>query len=126
ADIKYPGPGGIGQVVGPLTNLSNKSANGTLFYEDSVFSLRGSATYRSAYLTAFAGGAREQSTEEGVNRTWNFDASASLKLTENVSLSIEGINLTDEPQDFYIDQDNQVVLYHHTGRQFYAGVRVRF
>ncbi|WP_213981337.1 TonB-dependent receptor [Sphingomonas sp. dw_22] len=126
ADITYPGPGGVGEVVGPLTNLSNKSANGTLFYEDSVFSLRGSATYRSAYLTAFAGGAREQSTEEGVNRTWNFDASASLKLTENVTLSLEAINLTDEPQDFYIDQDNQVVLYHHTGRQFYGGVRVRF
>ncbi|MET0307482.1 MAG: TonB-dependent receptor, partial [Sphingomonas sp.] len=71
ADIKYPGPGGIGQVVGPLTNLSNKSANGTLFYEDSVFSLRGSATYRSGYLTAFAGGSREQSTEEGVNKTVN-------------------------------------------------------
>ncbi|MCW3849429.1 TonB-dependent receptor [Sphingomonas sp. LB-2] len=126
ANITYPGPGGVGTVVGPLTNLSNKSANGTLFYEDSVFSIRGSATYRSSYLTAFAGGAREQSTEEGVNETLNFDASSSLKITDNVTLTFEAINLTDEPQDFYIDKDDQVVLFHHTGRQFYAGVRVKF
>ena len=126
ANIKYPGPGGIGTVVGPLNNLSNRSANGTLFYEDSVFSLRGSATYRSAYVTAFAGGAREQSTEEGVNATLNFDASSSFKLTDNVTLTFEAINITNEPQDLYIDKDDQVVLYHHTGRQFYAGVRVKF
>ncbi|UYY60031.1 TonB-dependent receptor [Sphingomonas sp. S2-65] len=128
AELSYPGYGGgnAPPIVGPLTNLSEKSANGTLFYEDKVFSLRGSVTYRSGYLTAFAGGAREQSTEEGVNETLNFDASASLKLTENISLSVEAINLTDEPQDFYIDQDNQVVLYHRTGRQFYGGVRFRF
>lgn len=126
ADITYPGPGNNGTVVGPLLNLSRESANGTLFYEDSVFSLRGSATYRSSYLTQFAGGARESSTEEGVNETLNFDASASLKVTDNISLTLEAINLTDEPQDFYIDQDDQVVLFHRTGRQFYGGVRVRF
>ena len=128
ANISYPGYGGgtAPAIVGPLTNLSNKSANGTLFYEDKVFSIRGSATYRSAYLTAFGGGAREQSTEEGVNQTLNFDASSSFKITENFTLTFEAINITDEPQDFYIDEDDQVVLFHHTGRQFYAGVRVKF
>jgi TonB-dependent receptor len=129
ANIKYPAPGAnVGglTVIGPLNNLSNRSINGTLFYEDSDFSLRGSASYRSAYVTAFAGGARENSTEEGVNPTLNFDASASYKITENVSLTFEAINLTDEPQDLYIDKDDQVVLFHRTGRQFYGGVRVRF
>lgn len=129
ADIKYPAPGaavGGATVTGPLLNLSNRSINGTLFYEDSDFSIRGSVSYRSAYVTAFAGGAREQSTEEGVNPTLNFDASASYKINENFSLTFEAINLTDEPQDFYIDEDDRVVLYHRTGRQFYAGVRVRF
>lgn len=129
ANIKYPAPGaGVGgaTVIGPLNNLSNRSINGTLFYEDSDFSLRGSVSYRSAYVTAFAGGSRENSTEEGVNPTLNFDASASYKITENVSLTFEAINLTDEPQDFYIDQDDRVVLFHRTGRQFYGGVRVRF
>lgn len=126
ANIVYPGPGGVGTVTGPLTNLSKRSANGTLFYEDKRFSIRGSATYRSGYVTAYAGGAREQSTEEGVNSTLNFDASASLNLTENITLTLEAINLTNEPQDQYIDEDNRVVLFHRTGRQFYGGVRFRF
>jgi TonB-dependent receptor len=126
ANIEYPGPGGTAAVTGPLTNLSKESANATLFYEDKVFSIRGSAAYRSGYLTAFAGGARESSTEEGVNSTLNFDAAASLKLTDNFTLTLEALNLTDEPQDQYIDEDNRVVLYHRTGRQFWAGVRARF
>jgi len=127
ANLLYPGYGGVGpSLVGPLTNLSKHSANGTLFYEDKLINLRGSAAYRSGYVEAFAGGAREQSTEEGVNGNLQFDASAAINVFDNVSLTFEAINLTNEPKDQYIDRDNRVVLYHRTGRQFYAGVRVRF
>jgi iron complex outermembrane recepter protein len=127
ADLEYPGYGGVGPaLVGPLTNLSKHSANGTLFYEDKLINLRGSVAYRSGYVEAFAGGAREQSTEEGVNGNLQFDASAAINVMENVSLTSEAINLTNEPKDQYIDRDDRVVLYHRTGRQFYAGVRVRF
>jgi iron complex outermembrane recepter protein len=126
ADIDYPGPGGSAPVSGPLTNLSKDAANATLFYEDDRLSIRTSVSYRSGYVTAFAGGARESSTEEGVNSSMTVDASASYKLTDAVSLTVEGLNLTDEFQDFYIDADDRVVLYHNTGRQYYFGARVRF
>jgi iron complex outermembrane recepter protein len=126
ADIEYPGPGGGAPVSGPLTNLSKDSANGTLFYEDDRLSLRASVSYRSGYVTAFAGGARESSSEEGVNSNLQVDASASYKVTDALSLTLEGLNLTDEYQDFYIDADDRVVLYHNTGRQYYFGARVRF
>jgi iron complex outermembrane receptor protein len=66
--------------------LSKDSANGTLFSEDDRLSLRASVAYRSGYVTAFAGGARESSTEEGVNSALTVDASASYKLTDAVSL----------------------------------------
>ncbi len=126
ADIEYPGPGGSAPVSGPLTNLSKDSANGTLFYEDDRLSLRASVSYRSGYVTAFAGGARESSTEEGVNSALTLDASASYKITDALSITLEGLNLTDAFQDFYIDEDDRVVLYHNTGRQYYFGARVRF
>jgi len=126
ANIAYPGPGGSTAVSGPLTNLSKYSANGTLFYEDTRISLRGSVSYRSGYVTAFSGGARESSTEEGVNEAMQVDASASYKLSEKFSLTLEALNLTDEYQDFYIDEDDRAVLYHHTGRQFYFGARAKF
>ena len=54
------------------------------------------------------------------------DASASYKLTDAVTLTLEALNLTDEFQDFYIDADDRVVLYHNTGRQYYFGARLRF
>jgi TonB-dependent receptor len=126
ADIDYPGPGGTAPVSGPLTNLSKDAANATLFYEDDRLSLRTSVSYRSGYVTAFAGGARESSTEEGVNSSLTVDASASYKLTDAVTLTLEALNLTDEFQDFYIDADDRVVLYHNPGRHYYFGARLRF
>ena len=126
ADLTYPGPGGIGTVVGPLSDLSKETINGTLFYEDKLISLRGSASYRSRYVDSFGGGAREQSTEEGVNSSLTFDASLGINLNENITLTVEGNNLTNERKDQYIDEDNRVVLNHKFGRQFYFGVRAKF
>lgn len=126
ADIVYPGPGGVGSVTGPLTNLSKETINGTLYYEDKLISLRGSVSYRSPYVEAFGGGAREQSTEEGVNSSLNVDASLGINITPNITLTVEGNNLTNEVKDQYIDEDNRVVLNHRYGRQFYFGVRAKF
>jgi iron complex outermembrane receptor protein len=126
ANLRYPGPGGIGIVTGPLTNLSKHTANGTLFYEDKLFSLRGSVSYRSGYVEAFGGGARDQNTEEGVNGTVNVDASFGINLTKQITLTVEGNNLTDQRKDQYIDQDDRVVLAHRFGRQFYFGARFKF
>lgn len=126
ADLKYPGPGGVGTVTGPLTNLSKHTANGTLYYEDSLLSLRGSVSYRSGYVEAFGGGARDQNTEEGVNSAINVDASIGINVTDAITLTIEGNNLTNERKDQYIDEDDRVVLNHTFGRQFYFGVRFKY
>jgi len=64
---------------------------------------------------------------EGVHGTINIDASASLKITDNVSLTVEAINLTDEYVDQYIDSAaDRLSVYHHTGRQFYFGARFKY
>ena len=64
---------------------------------------------------------------EGVHGTLNVDASASYKINENFSIFAEGLNLTDEYVDQFIDSEaDRLSVYHHTGRQFYAGVRVKF
>ncbi|AEG50716.1 TonB-dependent receptor [Sphingobium chlorophenolicum L-1] len=126
ADLKYPGPGGVGVVTGPLTNLSKHTANATLFYEDSLINLRGSVSYRSKYVEAFGGGAREQSSEEGVNSSINVDASLGINVTKAITLTIEGNNLTNERKDQYIDANDRVVLNHQFGRQFYFGVRFKY
>jgi iron complex outermembrane recepter protein len=147
SNIRYPLSTAVGApvVIRQLTDLSRHSANATLYYEDDRFSIRGSLAYRSGYLQAGGvpgrngvavgagpvfnpnAGQPTFNDVEGVHGTINIDASASLKITENVSLTVEAINLTDQYVDQYIDSaGDRLSVYHHTGRQFYFGARFKF
>lgn len=107
-----------------LLNLSRNTYNLTLYYETEKFSARISSAYRGKYLTAFPGG--NGTTEEGVNDANNIDASASYNVTDNFTVSLEAINLTDEYTDGYVDADNLVSRYRHTGREVLLGVRYTY
>ena len=145
SDIAYPltALANSPLIFAPLVNLSSDAANFTLFYEDEIFSARLSLAYRSGYLQQVPGrngvpagnappfnvdaGGPTFNDVEGANESLNVDASMSLKLTDNFTLTLEGVNLTDEYVDQYIDSAaNRLSTYHHTGRQFYLGARFRF
>jgi iron complex outermembrane receptor protein len=107
-----------------LIGLSKNAANFTLYYETDKFSIRGSAAYRAGYLTGVP--AADGNSVAGTNETLNFDAQASYNITPQLKASIEGINLTDEFNDQYVDADNRLNVYSHTGRQFFVGLRYTF
>ncbi|WP_298160955.1 TonB-dependent receptor [Brevundimonas sp.] len=113
-------------VTNDLINLSPEAWNSTLYYEDDRFSARVSASYRQEYLQNVPG--RNGNPIEGKNETLNWDVSSSFNLTEQVSLTFEGLNLTDEENHQYVGDGNRLStsVYHHTGRQFYFGARYRF
>ena len=113
-------------VTNDLINLSPEAWNGTLYYEDDRFSARVSASYRQQYLQNVPG--RNGNLIEGKNETLNWDVSSSFNLTEQVSLTFEGLNLTDEENHQYVGDGSRqsTSVYHHTGRQFYFGARYRF
>ncbi|MBU2418290.1 MAG: TonB-dependent receptor [Alphaproteobacteria bacterium] len=119
SEIEYPNG-----TTNTLTNLSKRAYNGTLYYEDDRFSARVSGTYRDGYLTQVPG--RNGNAIEGVVDTFNVDASASYNVTEELTLTLEGINLTDEVPTQYVGNYNLVSVHHHTGRQLFAGFRYRF
>ncbi|MBD3753705.1 MAG: TonB-dependent receptor, partial [Micrococcales bacterium] len=119
SQIEYPNG-----TTNTLTNLSKRAYNATLYYEDDRFSARVSGTYRDGYLTEVPG--RNGSAIEGVVDTFNVDASASYNVNDQLSLTLEGINLTDEVPTQYVGIYNLVSVHHHTGRQFFAGFRYRF
>jgi outer membrane receptor protein involved in Fe transport len=55
------------------------------------------------------------------------DASLSYKITNNVQLIFEGVNLTNEKNDQFISRArNSSVVYNVTGREYMVGVRVAF
>ncbi|MNN77065.1 TonB dependent receptor [compost metagenome] len=65
-------------------------------------------------------------SEEGMNATTNIDASMSYAFTDNLTVSLEGINLTDEYNDRYVDVTDRVSDYRHTGREIAIGLRWKY
>lgn len=106
-----------------LFGLSKKAFNGTLYYEDTRFSARGSVSYRGPYVDANSG---TGNIFEGYNATTNIDASVRYRFTEWLEVSLEGTNLTDTYRDRYTDLDaNRNYEYNHFGRTLLAGIRVK-
>jgi len=112
-------------VVQPLVGLSPKSFNATLYYEYEKLKARVSGSYRDGYLSTVPGG--NGNDVRGKFSTLNVDVSASYELTDRLTLSVEGINLTDEFDDRWISSERKSSEeYVHTGRQYYVGFRYKF
>lgn len=88
--------------------------------------MRVSAAFREQYLQNVPG--RNGNIIEGKKDTFNLDMSASYNLTEQVTLTFEGLNLTDEENHQFVGDGNRssTSVYHHTGRQYYLGARYKF
>jgi len=114
-------------ITADLINLSPQSWNATLYYEDDKFSARVSGSARDGYIQNVPG--RNGNNTEGKMETFNVDAAASYQLTDQVQLTFEAINLTDEFNHQFVGDgaDRQSTsVYHHTGRQYFFGARYRF
>ena len=113
-----------GDRKGPLEGQSDESANLTLYWEDEVFSARISAAYRGEFYTNLS---------SGDERQWRFqdaatylDFSTSYKYSDNLKFTLEGINLTDETTDEYMDMSAwRIINSQATGRQVFLGVSYR-
>lgn len=129
---------------GPFLNTSPDAFNATLYYENSVWSARVSTAYRKRYVNKFplatgtcsvgtttsAGGPCNSPVfaDFGYNEnTLNIDFALSWNITNFAELTLEGRNLTNDPQYrtmYAADPVSQT--YASTGRVFTAGVRVSF
>lgn len=125
SEIQYLSSTGAPAAVGPMVGQSKNAWNATLYYDNSRFAARLSGAYRSDYLNQIPG--REGSDVEGTKATTTVDASVSYNLTDQLQVSLEGLNLTDEWSDLYMDSfGDRPIAYTHTGRQFMLGLRYKF
>jgi TonB-dependent receptor len=117
---------GTATVTLPLVNLSPETWNATLYYEDDHLSARVSAAHRDAYLTGpFAG--LNGNDSRGKRETLNVDAAVSYTFNEHMTLTFEGINLTDQADDRWLNSTLDFSeSYEHTGRQYYVGFRYTY
>jgi TonB-dependent receptor len=103
--------------------VSKYSANGTAYYDNGRFSVRVSGAYRSGYITGRSG---NNNIYEGFDPSFNLDASIRYKLTDNIELTLDGSNLTDQYRYRWTDDfARRNYENNHFGRVFMAGVRVQ-
>jgi TonB-dependent receptor len=107
-----------------LNNVSPRSANLILYYETPVWGVRGVYNYRDDYNLpsggTFSGAARS------VKARGQFDLSASYKLTDNLSLAVDGFNLTDTFRQEYEGTMAKLRRADYDGRTFQASLRYTF
>ena len=125
SDLNYLNTSGQVVLVAPLVGLSKKSYNGTLYFDNDVFSARITLAHRDGYLTTVPG--RNNNNVEGTKGTTNVDLSASWNIRPWLTLTFSAVNLTNEANDQYIDSvGDRSVVYTKTGREYYTGVRLKF
>lgn len=108
-----------------LLDLSENTSSGTVYWEDDRFGGRLSVVNRSGYLTNALG--RDGNDREGVAATTNVDATFFYNLSDNLKLSFDALNLTDQADDMWVDASgDRLSYYHQTGRQFYIGAQYSF
>lgn len=112
-------------ITDDLLNMSPRSWNATLYYDDGTFNARLSASRRSAFLTRVPG--QNNNDVEGKNASTNVDASISYKYSDRLSFTLEGVNLTNEVNDQFISRArNSPVVYNVTGREYLVGMAYKF
>lgn len=109
------------------TGLSPNSYNATLYYDHEDFGVRLSVNKRDDYLLSQPGG--NGHLQERKFGPTHVDFSAYYNVTEQFTISLEGINITDEKELIYGTGDGDQFLpreYSHTGAQWFIGARFQY
>ena len=106
-----------GQVAGNSRHTLNVSG----YFENDWLSARLSYNYRSDFFITIdrAAPLNQESTE-------SLDASLNFRITDNISLTADAINLTNEKIVQFSGVEDRPRAIYDNGRQFYFGVRVRY
>jgi iron complex outermembrane recepter protein len=109
----------------PIPGSSRHAGNITGYYENSRFSARVSWNYRSKFFVDY-------DVERGfrplyMDNTWQLDAAVQVNVTDQVAITFDAQNLTDNTiEEFYDDDKGRPARFYKNGRVFYAGVRAKF
>jgi iron complex outermembrane recepter protein len=115
-----------GVTTNDLIGLSKNAYNATLYYDDSKFSARVSASYRDKSIVALPANNPLQDLE-GYSPNLTVDMAASYQINDHFKLSLEGLNIFDRFNRQFIDSDrDSTFVYTHTGRQFSLGLQYKF
>ncbi|MDC2890950.1 TonB-dependent receptor [Psychrosphaera sp. G1-22] len=107
-----------------IEGMSKNSYNFTLYYEQESYGARVSMNKRDDYITDFTGS--NGNLEHGTTGPTHVDVSAFYNFNENLTFTLEVLNLTDEYERLYTTGDGTLDLmreYNHTGTTYFFGAR---
>lgn len=130
AQQKYYGSPTKAEPNGPLimtedlTNMSRVSYNGTFYYDDQTFQARITGAFRSHYLINSNIASNNNNYGIYSKSTFNVDASASYKFSEELMFTFDALNLTNQASNIYADKfAKRAYQFHKTGQVFFVGVK---
>ncbi|WP_156679656.1 TonB-dependent receptor [Sphingomonas profundi] len=105
----------------PIPGNSKHALNVTGYYENDWISARLSYNYRSKFFINI-----DRASPLNQTATDSLDASLNVKVTDNISLTADAVNLTNTKIHQYAGTKTRFRALYDNGRIVYAGVRVRY
>lgn len=105
----------------PIPGNSKHSLNATGYFENDWLSARLSYNYRSKWFIDI-----DRASPLNQASTDTLDASLNIKITDNIALTGDAVNLTNTKIRQYSGTATRFRSLYDNGRIFYAGVRVKF
>ncbi|HYM85955.1 MAG TPA: TonB-dependent receptor, partial [Pseudoxanthomonas sp.] len=106
----------------PMPGLAEKTYNFTVYFENDRFDARLSYNHKGEYV---------ESIGYNLYPIWRdaygqLDISIGYRLTDNIKLSLKGINMTDEETSGYTMDPSFPTMYESSGRRISLGIRADF
>ncbi len=105
----------------PLVGASKLTYNVVGYWENKWVSVRMAYTYRSHFFVGL-----DRSAAENQDNYGSLDASVSVNVTKNVSLTLDALNITNNLLKYYALNRTQPRAVYENGTQLFAGLKVRF
>lgn len=119
-EILYENVQGDVDQVKSFPGLSKNSYNFTLYYETEEYGARVAVANRGQYIQFVEAGLQDED-ERGFHETTHVDFSAFYQLSENLKITFEGVNLTNEREEQYSDSSDRSYNTTTSGRSYYVG-----
>jgi iron complex outermembrane receptor protein len=105
----------------PIPGNSKHALNVTGYFENEWLSARLSYNYRSKFFINI-----DRAAQLNQAATESLDASVNVRVTDQIALTADAVNLTNEKIHQYAGETTAFRALYDNGRIFYAGVRVKY
>ena len=104
-----------------LVGNSKDTYNFSTYFENERFNARVTYTGRSAFFSGL-----DRNTAFSQDAIGSLAASVGYKINDNISVTLDGQNLTDETLKYYARNTDQPRAFYKNGSQYYLSVRLNF